>query len=116
MPAASASACSARSAILAVCVGSVLTASDANLVAVRILASSVFETALPQGLVVFGEISLSGDVRPVNRTEIRLKEAAKLGFSRALTSGGSAGGAAVAVTGVSRLADAMGRIGDERWD
>jgi len=39
---------------------------------------------LPADSVVFGEISLSGDVRPVGRTDARLKEAAKLGFSRAI--------------------------------
>jgi DNA repair protein RadA/Sms len=33
--------------------------------------------------VVFGEIALSGDVRPVGHTEARLKEAAKLGFAEA---------------------------------
>ena len=33
---------------------------------------------LPQDCVVFGEVSLSGEVRPVGRTESRLKEAAKL--------------------------------------
>ena len=31
-----------------------------------------------------GEISLSGDVRPVGRADARLKEAAKLGFKRAI--------------------------------
>jgi len=33
--------------------------------------------------VVFGEIGLSGEVRPVNHAELRLKEAAKLGFRSA---------------------------------
>ena len=31
----------------------------------------------------FGELSLSGDVRPAPQAELRLKEAAKLGFTRA---------------------------------
>ena len=35
-------------------------------------------------MVIFGEISLSGALRPVNQTENRLKEAKKLGFSRAV--------------------------------
>jgi DNA repair protein RadA/Sms len=34
---------------------------------------------------LFGEISLSGEVRAVAQAELRLKEAAKLGFSQALT-------------------------------
>ena len=48
------------------------------------LASSVFDTPLPGDCVVFGEISLSGDVRAASRTDARLKEAAKLGFKRAI--------------------------------
>ncbi len=35
--------------------------------------------------VVFGEIGLSGSLRPVPQPELRLREAAKLGFTRALT-------------------------------
>jgi DNA repair protein RadA/Sms len=34
--------------------------------------------------VVFGEIGLSGEVRPVSREDARLKEAGKLGFRRAI--------------------------------
>ena len=71
---------------------------------------------MPQDCVVFGEISLSGDVRPVSRMESRLKEAAKLGFSRALAPGGPDCGAAVSVSAVSRLTDAVARIGDQAWD
>src|SRR6516165_9006036 len=59
----------------------------ADLAAAAALVSSALEAALPQDCVVFGEIGLSGDVRAVSRTETRLKEAAKLGFSRALTPG-----------------------------
>jgi DNA repair protein RadA/Sms len=39
--------------------------------------------------VLFGEISLSGALRPVGQTENRLKEAAKLGFSQAIAPKGS---------------------------
>ncbi|MGI9169185.1 MAG: DNA repair protein RadA [Caulobacteraceae bacterium] len=88
----------------------------ADLAAAAALASSALEAALPQDCVVFGEISLSGDVRPVSRMEMRLKEAAKLGFSRALAPTAPEGGSGVAMTGVTRLADAIGRIGDRRWD
>jgi DNA repair protein RadA/Sms len=35
--------------------------------------------------VAFGEIGLSGEVRPVSQSDVRLKEAAKLGFERALS-------------------------------
>jgi len=88
----------------------------ADLAAAAALASSALETALPQDCVVFGEISLSGDVRPVSRMEMRLKEAAKLGFSRALAPVAPDGGSGVTTTGVARLADAVARIGDQRWD
>ena len=40
---------------------------------------------MPAETVVFGEIGLSGEVRPVGQTEARLKEAAKLGFAAAIT-------------------------------
>jgi DNA repair protein RadA/Sms len=39
---------------------------------------------LPADAVYFGEIGLSGAVRPVIHSGLRLKEAAKLGFSRAI--------------------------------
>jgi DNA repair protein RadA/Sms len=38
--------------------------------------------------VVFGELSLSGALRPVSQAENRLKEAAKLGFSSAIAPSG----------------------------
>lgn len=105
-----------RDVYLNVAGGLRVTEPAADLAAAAALASSVLAVPLPQDCVVFGEISLSGDVRPVSRMETRLKEAAKLGFSRALapTSAADAAGA-VMVTGVSRLSDAIGRIGDERW-
>jgi DNA repair protein RadA/Sms len=87
----------------------------ADLAAAAALASSALETALPQDCVVFGEISLSGDVRAVSRTEMRLKEAAKLGFSHALAPQAASGAGGVRVTGVARLADAIGRIGEGVW-
>ena len=57
----------------------------ADLAVAAALASSVFDTPLPADCVVFGEISLSGDVRSASRTDARLKEASKLGFKRAIT-------------------------------
>ena len=64
---------------------------------------------------MFGEISLSGEVRPVSRMDSRLKEAAKLGFRRAL---GPADleNPAMPYTGASRLSDAIQRIHDAGWD
>ncbi|WP_427450463.1 DNA repair protein RadA [Litorimonas sp. WD9-15] len=57
----------------------------ADLAVAAAIASSAFDVPLPSDSVVFGEISLSGDVRPVGRSDARLKEAAKLGFHRAIT-------------------------------
>ena len=39
---------------------------------------------MPADAVAFGEIALSGEVRPVAHAPLRMKEAAKLGFDRAL--------------------------------
>ena len=57
----------------------------ADLAVAAALVSALTETPLPPDTVVFGEIALSGDVRPVGHTEARLKEAAKLGFGTAWT-------------------------------
>ena len=56
----------------------------ADLAAAAALVSSLAGTAVPADTVVFGEIGLSGEIRPVAHAEVRLKEAAKLGFKRAL--------------------------------
>ncbi len=104
-----------RDVYLNVAGGLKITEPAADLAAAAALASSALDTALPQDCVVFGEISLSGDIRPVSRMESRLKESAKLGFTRALAPGTADGGPLVAVTGVSRLAEAVARIGDQTW-
>ena len=46
--------------------------------------SSLKNKALPNKLIVFGEIGLAGEVRPAPRGQERLREAAKLGFTRAM--------------------------------
>ena len=97
-------------------VGLRITEPAADLAAAAALASSALDQALPQDCVVFGEISLSGEVRAVSRMDARLKEAAKLGFRRALAPADLEGGGGMAVTGVSRLADAVRRIGEGAWD
>ncbi len=60
----------------------------ADLAAAAALCSSLFDMALPKTFVVFGEVALSGAVRPVNQAEARLKEAQKLGFLGALAPAG----------------------------
>ncbi len=65
----------------------------ADLAVAAALLSAREDAALPADTVVFGEISLSGALRPVGQTENRLKEAQKLGFSTAIApAGGKAKG------------------------
>jgi DNA repair protein RadA/Sms len=56
----------------------------ADLAAAAALVSSLTGASLPADAVYFGEVSLSGAVRPVAQTPARLKEAAKLGFTGAV--------------------------------
>jgi DNA repair protein RadA/Sms len=92
-----------------------ITEPAADLAAAAALASSALDVPLPQDCVVFGEVSLSGEVRAVSRMESRLKESAKLGFGQALGPTAAADVAPFPLAGVSRLAEAIGRIGEERW-
>lgn len=55
----------------------------ADLAAAFALASALSQEPLPMDTVYFGEVGLSGEIRPVARAEARLKEAEKLGFARA---------------------------------
>lgn len=88
----------------------------ADLAAAAALASSALDQALPQDCVVFGEISLSGEIRRVSRMDSRLKEAAKLGFRRALGPADLEAAPPMTVIGAGRLAEAIRRIGDGDWD
>lgn len=56
----------------------------ADLAVAAALVSALSERPVPVDGVVFGEIALSGELRPVAHAPLRLKEAAKLGFERAL--------------------------------
>jgi len=56
----------------------------ADLAVAAALLSAREDVALPKDSVVFGELSLSGGLRPVSQAENRLKEAQKLGFSAAI--------------------------------
>ncbi|MCB1835006.1 MAG: DNA repair protein RadA, partial [Geminicoccaceae bacterium] len=57
----------------------------ADLAVAAALVSSLMDRPLAAGTVLFGEIGLAGEVRAVSRRDARLKEAEKLGFSRAIT-------------------------------
>ncbi len=77
--------------------------------------SSFRDRPLPTDLVVFGEVGLAGEVRPVPNGEERLREAAKHGFRQAIVPranqprrGGRVEG--LEVRGVMRLSEVMGAI------
>jgi DNA repair protein RadA/Sms len=75
----------------------------ADLAAAAALVSSLAGQSLPPNAVYFGEVGLSGAVRPVAHAAARLKEAAKLGFSQAVAPRGApaaseTGGEPLAVT------------------
>jgi DNA repair protein RadA/Sms len=85
----------------------------ADLAVAAALVSSRLGVALPADSVYFGEVSLSGAVRPVAQAPARLKEADKLGFGRAVfpTSSLENGRMAVAeAVGISQLADLVAAI------
>jgi DNA repair protein RadA/Sms len=61
-----------------------ITEPAADMAVAAALISSVTGTPLPPETVVFGEVGLAGEARAVSQTDARLKEAEKLGFSRAI--------------------------------
>jgi len=74
----------------------------ADLAVAAALISALSERAIPADLVAFGELALSAEVRPVAHANLRLKEAAKLGFGRAMTPAG-AKGEGISVSGFSTI-------------
>jgi len=83
----------------------------ADLAVAAALLSAREDVALPPETVIFGEISLSGALRPVGQAENRLKEAQKLGFTSAIV---PAGGKMVGDGGlaVQRFGDLTALVGD----
>lgn len=61
-----------------------ITEPASDLAVMLAIAGSIGNRAMPAGLVVFGEAGLAGEIRPAPRGQERLKEAAKLGFSKAI--------------------------------
>ena len=55
-----------------------------DLAVLMAITSSLKNKPLPEKLIVFGEVGLAGEIRPAPRGQERLREAAKLGFTRAL--------------------------------
>ena len=61
-----------------------ITEPGADLAVLLAIVSSLKNKSLSRKMVVFGEVGLAGEVRPVQRGQERLKEAAKLGFTQAI--------------------------------
>jgi DNA repair protein RadA/Sms len=61
-----------------------ITEPGADLPVLLAIVSSLRNKPLPEKLVVFGEVGLAGEIRPVQRGQERLREAAKLGFTLAI--------------------------------
>ncbi|MFY0639992.1 MAG: DNA repair protein RadA [Bermanella sp.] len=81
---------------------------SADLALLMSVLSSFRDRPLPQDMVIFGEVGLSGEIRPVPSGQDRLKEAAKHGFKRAIApkanipKGGIAGMQVMAVEHISQ--------------
>ncbi len=70
------------------------------------LLTSIAGNSAPEKSVFFGEVALSGAIRPVARLEQRLKEAKRLGFERAYVPDGSSNRIkGLTVTPIKRLVD-----------
>ena len=92
----------------------------ADLAVAAALVSALSETPVPADAVIFGEIALSGEVRPVGHAETRLKEAAKLGFAEAWMPrrGGKrrnpAAGAGLGIVMIGHLGELVARLSPKR--
>ena len=87
-----------------------VTETSADLALLVTVVSSLRNRILPRDLVVFGEVGLSGEIRPVPSGQERLAEAAKHGFKRAIVPRGNAPKSTIPgleVTAVARLSDAL---------
>ncbi|HET8712019.1 MAG TPA: DNA repair protein RadA [Spongiibacteraceae bacterium] len=86
---------------------------SADLALLLAIVSSFRDRVLPQDLVVFGEVGLAGEIRPVPSGQERLQEAAKHGFKRAIVPRANRPKQApegMEVIGVNTLAEALEAI------
>ncbi len=87
-----------------------ITEPAADLAVVLAIVSSLKDRALPHGLAVFGEIGLTGEIRPSPRGQERLREAVKLGFGKVIAPKANAPRRAIEgleVIAVDRLDEAL---------
>ncbi|MEM0954571.1 MAG: DNA repair protein RadA [Pseudomonadota bacterium] len=88
---------------------------SADLALLSAIVSSFRDRVLRRELVIFGEVGLSGEIRPVPSGQERLAEAAKHGFTRAIVPRGNLPKQAVdgmQVTGVNKLSEALAALDD----
>jgi len=88
---------------------------SADLALLLAVVSSFRDRVLPRELVVFGEVGLAGEIRPVPSGQERLQEAAKHGFTRAIVPRANLPKQPIAgmkVTGVSKLSEALEALQD----
>lgn len=84
-----------------------------DLAVILAIVSSLKNKPLDSKLIVFGEVGLAGEVRPVQRGQERLKEAAKLGFTKAIVPKANAPKqkiAGIEVIAVERLEQALNHL------
>lgn len=92
-----------------------VTETSADLALILALISSFRNRPLPQDLVIFGEVGLAGEIRPVPSGQERISEAAKHGFKRAIVPFGNMPKKAIKgmeVFGVKKLSDALDILGN----
>jgi DNA repair protein RadA/Sms len=84
----------------------------ADLAVAAALVSSRLNAAVPADCVYFGEIGLSGSIRPVSHATARLKEAQKLGFGRAVLPSTASSGelAGAGLRGIGQLVELVAGI------
>jgi DNA repair protein RadA/Sms len=91
---------------LSVAGGLRITEPAADLAVAAALLSALTGTPAPMDAVFFGEIGLTGEVRPVSQTPLRLKEGQKLGFAKAIAPASKkVGDLGLVLTPISHLSD-----------
>jgi DNA repair protein RadA/Sms len=93
-----------------------LSETGADLAVLAAVLSSLRNKAVPQDWVLFGEVGLTGEIRPVQAGEERIHDAAKHGFSHAIVPIANAPRKAIKgikVTAVKHLSDAISALLDQ---
>lgn len=92
-----------------------VTETSADLALLLSLVSSLRDRPLPEDLVVFGEVGLAGEIRPVPSGQERISEASKHGFKRAIVPHANVPKKSIPnmqVFGVKKLSDALSVLED----